>query len=181
MSRIGMTPITVPSGTKVEIRDDSIVVEGPKGKLEQKPVPGIAFEQEGDTITVLRQGDSGPERSLHGLARSLLANAIEGVSQGFSKQLQVVGVGYRGEVQGRQLSLSLGFSHPVVFPIPEGIEIEMDKSNKITVSGYDKQRVGQVSAEIRSLRPPDPYKGKGVRYVGEQPKLKVGKAGAAGA
>ena len=176
MSRVGKAPIPIPSGVKVELKDGALHVEGPKGKLRQTVIDGVDLEIEDGSITVTRRGDSGPDRARHGLMRALFANAVTGASQGFEKKLQIVGVGYRGEVQGKQLNLALGYSHPVVFEIPEGISIEIDKQNVITVSGADKQQVGQVAAEIRSLRRPDPYKGKGVRYVDEVLRLKVGKA-----
>ena len=136
------------------------------------------MEIEGGTITVKRTGDSGPERARHGLVRSLLANAVTGVTAGFSKELEIVGVGYRGEVKGKEAHFALGYSHPVIFPIPEGISIEIDKQNKIKVEGANRQVVGQVAAEIRRLRPPDPYKAKGIRYSGEHIRRKEGKAGA---
>lgn len=179
MSRIGLMPIEIPKGTKVELNDGTLSIEGPKGKLEQPTQAGIEVHVEGSTITLTRQGNSGPERALHGLARALLRNAVQGVTEGFKKQLEIVGVGYRAQVQGRVVNFALGYSHPVVFPIPDGIEVEIDKQNRITVTGYDKQQVGQVAAEIRRLRSPDAYKGKGIRYAGERLKLKVGKAGAA--
>jgi large subunit ribosomal protein L6 len=178
MSRIGRKVLQVPKGTKVEVGAGAVTVEGPKGKLQQPLLDGIEVVVDGQTVQVRRSGDAGPERSRHGLVRALLANAVRGVSEGFQKELQVVGVGYRGEVKGRELHLSLGFSHPVIFAIPQGIDVEIDKQNKITVRGADRQRVGQVAAEIRSLRPPDAYKGKGIRYAGETMRLKEGKSGA---
>lgn len=178
MSRIGKQPIEVPKGVKIEIQDDVLVAQGPKGKMEQKLVPNCPVSLEDGVLTVSRQGDSGSARAMHGLARALINNAVVGVSEGFKKELEVVGVGYRGEVQGREVHLALGYSHPVVFPIPENIEIEIDRNNKITITGVDRQKVGQVAAEIRSLRPPDPYKAKGIRYSNEQIRRKVGKAGA---
>jgi large subunit ribosomal protein L6 len=178
MSRIGRMPLKVPKGAKVEVAGSAITIEGPKGKLTHPLQAGIEVKVDGQTITVGRQGEEGPDRSRHGLVRALLANALRGVSEGFQKELQVVGVGYRGEVKNRELHLSLGFSHPVVFPVPKGVDVEIDKQNKITVKGADRQQVGQVAAEIRGLRPPDAYKGKGIRYMGEQLKLKEGKSGA---
>lgn len=178
MSRIGRMVLQVPKGTKVQVAGSAVTVEGPKGTVRQPLLEGIEVEVDGQTVQVRRSGDAGAERSRHGLVRALLANAVRGVSEGFQKELQVVGVGYRGEVKGRELNLSLGFSHPVVFPIPQGIDVEIDKQNKITVRGADRQQVGQVAAEIRSLRPPDAYKGKGIRYVGETLRLKEGKSGA---
>ncbi|REJ84366.1 MAG: 50S ribosomal protein L6 [Acidobacteria bacterium] len=176
MSRIGKMPIELSGGAKVDIRDHEVLVEGPKGKLTHKRLPGIEIKLDGDTVTLESEGTTGPERALYGLQRALLANAVTGVVQGFTKELEIVGVGYRGEVQGKNLSLSLGFSHPVVYPIPEGITVEIDKNNKVTVGGIDKQRVGQVAAELRALRPPDPYKGKGIRYAGERLRIKEGKS-----
>lgn len=178
MSRIGRKPIPIPSAAKVKIEDDVFVAEGPKGKVSQPIFKGFDVAVEDGTITVRRPGDSGPERSLHGLLRSLVANAVEGAANGFTRQLEIVGVGYRAEVKGREVHFALGYSHPVIFSIPEGIEIEVDKSNRIRVTGADRQMVGQVSAEIRSLRRPDPYKGKGIKYSGEILRRKVGKAGA---
>ncbi len=176
MSRIGKSPIPLPAGAKVSVKDGVVEVAGPKGSLREQTLPGMEIKIDGEVVTVERKDESGPTRARHGLMRSLIANAVTGVTEGFKKELQVVGVGYRGEVQGRDLQLSLGFSHPVVFPMPKGIDIEIDKQNKITVSGADKQAVGQVAAELRSLRKPDPYKGKGIRYVGERVRMKEGKA-----
>jgi large subunit ribosomal protein L6 len=176
MSRVGRSPIQIPSGVKVELKNGALHVEGPKGKLSQTVLEGVDLEIADGSITVKRRGDSGPERAKHGLMRALFANAVAGTSQGFEKKLQIVGVGYRGEVQGQKVNLSLGYSHPVVFDVPEGIKVEIDKQNVITVSGADKQQVGQVAAELRSLRRPDAYKGKGIRYADEVLRLKVGKA-----
>ena len=177
MSRIGRMPIPVPQGTKVQVQDGLFVAEGPKGRVEQTLFPGYPVEVEDDTIQISRPGDTGPERSKHGLLRALLANAVQGASAGFTKQLDIVGVGYRAEVKGDHVQFALGYSHPVIFPIPEGIKIEIDKSNRVTVSGADRQKVGQVAAEIRGLRSPDPYKGKGIKYTNEVLRRKVGKAG----
>lgn len=178
MSRIGKQPITVPKGTKVEIRDGVFVAQGSKGRVEQTLLPECPVKIDDGVIEVECIGDSGPVRSKHGLMRALLNNAVTGVSEGFQKQLEIVGVGYRAEVKGKEVHFALGYSHPIVFPIPEQIEIEIDRNNKITVSGADRQQVGQVSAEIRRLRPPDPYKAKGIRYSDEVIRRKVGKAGA---
>lgn len=178
MSRIGKMPIPVPSGTKVEIKDGVFFAEGPKGKLRQQLIEGVSVEIDDGVISVKRSGDTGPERSRHGLVRALLANAVQGVTEGFKKELEIIGVGYRAEVKGKEVHFALGYSHSVLFPIPEGVSVEIDKQNRITVSGPDRQQVGQVAAEIRSLRKPDPYKGKGIRYAGELVRLKVGKAGA---
>ena len=178
MSRIGKQPIPVPKGTKVEIKDRLFVAAGPKGRVEQKLLPECPVTFEDGVVQVSRVNDSGPVRAKHGLMRALLANAVTGAAVGFTKNLEVVGVGYRGDVKGREVHFALGFSHPVIYPIPEEIEIEIDKNNRITIQGADRQRVGQVAAEIRSLRPPDPYKAKGIRYSDEQIRRKVGKAGA---
>lgn len=179
MSRIGKQPIELPKGAKASVAKGVFTVEGPKGKVSQEVFDGYEVRVEDGTIVVERPGDSKPERSLHGLLRSLLANAVHGVSEGWSKELEIVGVGYRAESKGRDVHFSLGFSHPVVFPAPEGIDIEVDsKANRIKVTGANRQKVGQVAAEIRGLRRPDPYKAKGIKYVGEHIRRKVGKAGA---
>jgi large subunit ribosomal protein L6 len=178
MSRIGRMPIPVPSGTQVEVQEGTFVAQGPKGRVEQTLFPGFPVEVKDGEVNVSRPGDTGPERSRHGLLRALLANAVQGVSGGFTKQLDIVGVGYRAEVKGNQVQFALGYSHPVMYNIPEGIKIEIDtKANRVTVTGADRQKVGQVAAEIRGLRKPDPYKGKGIKYTGEVLRRKVGKAG----
>ena len=177
MSRIGRQPIPIPKGTRVTIEDGSFLAEGPKGQVRQALLPGFPVEIADDIVTVSRRGDSGDARAKHGLLRALLANAVTGVSEGFTRGLEISGVGYRAEVRGREVHFALGYSHPVVFPIPEGIEVAVDKSNRIMVSGADRQQVGQVAAEIRGLRRPDAYKGKGIRYSNEKLRLKVGKAG----
>jgi len=178
MSRIGRMPIAVPSGTKVEIQDGQLVAEGPKGKVAQPLFDNFPVKVDGNVITIERPGDTGPERAKHGLLRALLANAVQGVSAGFTKQLDIVGVGYRAEVKGPQVQFALGYSHPVMYDIPEGITIAIDaKANRVTVTGADRQKVGQVAAEIRRLRKPDPYKGKGIKYTNEILRRKVGKAG----
>lgn len=178
MSRIGRMPIPIPQGTKVEVLEGTFVAEGPRGRVEQSLFTGFPVEVKDGVVHVTRPGDSGPERSRHGLLRALLANAVQGVSGGFTKQLDIVGVGYRAEVKGAQVQFALGYSHPVLYDVPEGIKIEIDaKANRVTVSGADRQKVGQVAAEIRGLRRPDPYKGKGIKYTGEILRRKVGKAG----
>ena len=178
MSRIGRLPIAVESGIKLDITPKSVAVEGPKGKLSV-PVPaGISVALEDGTAQVSRRDDSKSQRALHGLTRALLANAVHGVSKGFSKNLEIHGVGYRAEVKGKFVNFSLGFTHPVEFPIPEGIQVAVDKNTLITVSGHDRQQVGQVAAEMRALRPPDVYKLKGVRYADERLRKKAGKTGA---
>jgi large subunit ribosomal protein L6 len=177
MSRVGRMPIPVPQGTKVQIQDGLFVAEGPKGRVEQTLFEGYPVEMKDGAVEVQRTGDGGMERSRHGLLRALLANAVQGVSAGFTKQLEIIGVGYRAEVKGSQVQFALGYSHPVLYDIPEGIKIEIDKANRVTVTGADRQKVGQVAAEIRGLRKPDPYKGKGIKYLGEVLRRKVGKAG----
>ena len=177
MSRIGKMPIQVPSGTNVEIKDGVFTAQGPKGKVAQPLFEGYPVAVDGNVVTIDRPGDTGPERSKHGLLRALLANAVQGVSAGFVKQLDIVGVGYRAEVKGPQVQFALGYSHPVLYDIPEGIKIEIDKANRVTISGADRQVVGQVAAEIRSLRRPDPYKGKGIKYTNEVLRRKAGKSG----
>ncbi|MEA2195890.1 MAG: large subunit ribosomal protein [Solirubrobacteraceae bacterium] len=178
MSRVGRMPIPVPQGTRVELRDGLFVAEGPKGRVEQTLFEGYPVEVKDGVIEVQRTGEGGTERSRHGLLRALLANAVQGVSAGFTKQLDIVGVGYRAEVKGPQVQFALGYSHPVLYDIPEGIKVEIDtKANRVTVTGADRQKVGQVAAEIRGLRKPDPYKGKGIKYTGEVLRRKVGKAG----
>ena len=177
MSRIGRKPIAVPSGVKVQIQPSRLDVQGPKGKMTI-PVPaGITFEQKGSELHALRQTDE--QRALHGLARALAANAVHGVTEGFRKDLDIFGVGYRAELKGKTVAFSLGYSHPIEFPVPEGIQITVEKQTHLTVLGADRAKVGQVAADIRALRPPDPYKQKGVRLTGERLKKKAGKAGAA--
>jgi large subunit ribosomal protein L6 len=178
MSRVGKQPIPVLKGAKVSIDGDVFTAEGPKGKVSEKLFPECPVEIEGGEIKISRTSDLGAVRAKHGLIRALLANAVNGVVNGFTKQLEIVGVGYRAEVQGKEAHFQLGYSHPVIFPIPDGISMEIDKNGKISVSGADRQQVGQIAAEIRSLRPPDPYKAKGIRYSGEHIRRKVGKAGA---
>jgi large subunit ribosomal protein L6 len=179
MSRIGRLPIPVPKGVSLTVSRESVQVKGPKGSIAS-PIPGgITCEIEGDRAIIKRRSDLKRDRALHGLTRALLANAVKGVSEGFSKELEIQGIGYKALVQGKNLELSLGFSHQVVFPVPEGVSIAVDpKQTRITVSGIDRQRVGQVASEIRGLKPPEPYKGKGIRYAGEQVRRKVGKTGA---
>ena len=177
MSRIGRKPILLPPGVKVQISDRAVDVQGPKGKLNVPLPPGIRVEQKDGALLAIRQSEE--QRALHGLARALVANAVHGVTQGFRKELDIVGVGYRAEVKGKAVNFSLGYSQPIEFPIPEGIHITVEKQTHLVVSGVDKAQVGQVAAQIRSLRPPDPYKQKGIRLTGERLKKKAGKAGAA--
>ena len=180
MSRIGKNPIPLPSGIKVDIKDGVFVAEGPKGKVSERLIESLDVEVADGEVRVSRRSDGREDRAQHGLMRALLANAVIGASTGFTRELEINGVGYRAEVKGKEVHLALGYSHPVVYAIPEGIEIEVDKNNKISVRGANKQKVGQVAAEIRALRKPEPYKGKGIKYVEEIIRRKVGKAGAAG-
>ena len=176
MSRIGRLPITIPSGVDVTIDGAHVTVKGPKGQLERTIAAPITVALEDGQVTVARPDDERESRSLHGLSRTLINNMILGVTEGFSKQLEVVGTGYRVLAKGQDLEFSLGYSHPVPVKCPEGISFGVE-GNKVTVSGIDKQKVGEVAANIRKLRRPDPYKGKGVRYAGEQIRRKAGKAG----
>ena len=178
MSRIGKLPIPIPAGVKVTPADAHVRVEGPKGKLSQALPRGIRCKLDGENLVVLRRDDSKEQRAFHGLARSLLANAVKGTHTGFTKHLRIEGIGYRAKLQGRELDMSLGYSHQVLYAVPEGVTVVVEGQNKISVSGSDRQQVGQVAAEIRALRPPEPYKGKGIRYAGEYVKRKVGKTGA---
>jgi len=177
MSRIGRKPIAIPPGVTVQTEASVMIVKGPKGTLRVSLPRGIRFEKQDGNLLARRENDE--QAALHGLARSLVANAVRGVTQGFAKHLDVVGIGYRAEVKGKTAVFTLGYSHPIEFPIPEGISVSVDKQTHVVVSGPDKQQVGEVAAEIRGLRPPDPYKNKGVRYTGERLKKKVGKAAAA--
>jgi large subunit ribosomal protein L6 len=178
MSRIGKKPIAIPKGVKVDVVDGAVDIQGPKGKLRQKLPAGIGFEVQGEQLQARTLREDPELGKFHGLARSLVANAVRGVTEGFRKDLDIVGVGYRAEVKGKQVHFALGYSHPVVFDIPTGIDIAIDKQTHVTVTGIDRQLVGQVAANIRSLRKPDPYKQKGVRYTGEVLKKKAGKTGA---
>ena len=177
MSRIGKLPIPIDAKVKVAIKDSEVSVQGPKGNMQHSLPAGITAELEGQLLTLQRRDDSKAQKALHGLARSLLANAVHGVNAGFTKQLEIHGVGYAAVVQGNKVNFKLGYSHPVVYDIPEGVSIKVER-NLVTVSGHDRQQVGQVSAEIRDLRRPDVYKQKGIRYRGEQLRKKAGKAGA---
>jgi large subunit ribosomal protein L6 len=178
MSRIGKKPIAIPKGVSVKVAPDAVEVQGPKGKLRQRLPPGIVFAQEDGSLVAKLQREDAELGKFHGLARSLVANAVAGVTEGFKKELDIVGIGYRAEVKGKQVHFALGYSHPIVFEIPNGIDIAIEKQTHITVTGADRQMVGQVAANIRRLRKPDPYKQKGVRYTGEVLKKKVGKTGA---
>ena len=180
MSRVGRKTIAVPAGVKVSVSEATLEVQGPKGKLTTPVPPGIKFALSGQELSCQRANDERQQRALHGLARALAQNAIKGVTEGFSRDLDIVGVGYRAAVEGSKVVLALGYSHPVEYAIPEGIKVAIEKQTRVTVSGIDRQKVGQVAAEIRRLRRPDPYKQKGIRYVGEVLKKKAGKAGATG-
>jgi large subunit ribosomal protein L6 len=178
MSRIGKKPISIPKGVKVDVKPGAVEIQGPKGKLLQPLPPGIGFEVSGENLQAKTLKDDPQLGKFHGLARSLVANAVRGVTEGFRKDLDIVGVGYRAELKGKQVVFALGYSHPIVFDIPAGIDIAIDKQTHITVTGIDRQQVGQVAANIRRMRKPDPYKQKGVRYTGEVLKKKAGKTGA---
>jgi large subunit ribosomal protein L6 len=177
MSRVGRAPITVPSNVTVTLDGSTVNVKGPQGTLERRLPEGITIAQEGDTLTVSRPNDEREHRALHGLSRSLVANMVSGVTDGFTKELEIVGVGYRATARGSNaIELALGFSHPVVVDAPEGISFEVPAPTRIIVKGIDKEKVGQVAADIRKLRKPEPYKGKGVRYANERVLRKAGKA-----
>jgi large subunit ribosomal protein L6 len=177
MSRIGRLPITIPSGVEVSIDGQDVTVKGPKGTLKHTVATPIEITREDGVLSVTRPNDERQSRALHGLSRTLVANMVEGVTQGYSKTLEIVGVGYRVAPRGSDLEFSLGFSHPVIVPAPEGISFAVESPTRFSVAGIDKQQVGEVAANIRKLRKPDPYKGKGVRYAGEVIRRKVGKAG----
>ena len=178
MSRIGKMPVTLPSGVDVKVESGLVTVKGPKGELQQAINKDMIIKIDDGVLTVDRPSESKEHKSMHGLSRKLIANMVEGVTEGFKKDLEIVGIGYRGVKEGNKLVLNLGFSHQVEVEDPQDIETSMEGTNKITVSGIDKQLVGQHAANIRKIRPPEPYKGKGVRYAGEYIKLKEGKSGA---
>jgi large subunit ribosomal protein L6 len=175
MSRIGRQPITVPAGVSVAIEPELVTVNGPKGELSERVNRDMTVTQDGDTITVTRPTDRGPHRALHGLTRTLIANMVTGVTDGYEKRLEIQGVGYRAALRGRDLELALGYSHPVEIKAPDGIEFEVPQPTRITVRGASKQQVGEIAAIIRKQRKPEPYKGKGIRYEGEFVARKVGK------
>ncbi len=176
MSRVGKKPILLPAGIKAQVTGETITIEGPKGKLTQAIHPRLKLEVSENKIIVKRASDFRDDRALHGLLRNLIANMVTGVTAGFMKELEIVGVGYRAEMQGKALKMQLQFTHPIIYPAPAGITIEVPQPTRITVRGPDKQIVGQTAAEIRAFLPPDSYKGKGVRYVGEYVRRKAGKA-----
>jgi large subunit ribosomal protein L6 len=181
MSRIGRQPVSIPQGVKVSIDGAVVRAEGPKGKLMQ-PVPaGLSAKLENNQLVVSRSGDDRKMRALHGLARALVANMVTGVKDGFERKLEIVGIGYRAQLQGRAIQLALGYSHPVIFALPEGVTAEIDRQVSITLRGADKAVLGQTAAKLRALRKPDPYKGKGIRYANEVVRRKVGKKAGAGA
>jgi len=177
MSRIGKRPVELPGNVKVTVDGRKVTVEGPKGKLSRELVPQVSVTVEGSVLTVNRADESREARSRHGLSRTLVANMVEGVSNGFTKSLEMVGVGYRATLEGKALNLAVGYSHPVKITPPEGVEIAVEGVNKIHVKGADKQLVGDTAAEIRAVRPPEPYKGKGIKYAGEVVRRKAGKSG----
>lgn len=179
MSRVGRKPIAVPPDVKVSLSDGVVAVEGPKGRLTQDIHDDIKMEIKESQLTLTRPSDSRRHRAMHGLYRALIANMIVGVNKGFEKSLEIEGVGYRAEKVGKAISFSLGYSHPIALVLPEGIEVKLEGANRLTVSGIDKQLVGQVAANIRSLRPPEPYKGKGIRYADEHVRRKAGKTAGA--
>jgi large subunit ribosomal protein L6 len=181
VSRIGKLPITIPSGVKVAVEPKEVCLEGPKGKLKTTVPVGVRVKVEGNVVHVEREGDERKVRALHGLTRKLIANMAQGVSQGFSRVLEINGVGYRAEVKGQEIQITLGFSHPVVFPLPAGVTATVERQVIITLSSADRQLLGETAAKVRGLRPPEPYKGKGVKYREEVIRRKAGKAvGSAG-
>jgi large subunit ribosomal protein L6 len=182
MSRIGKLPVRIPEKVKVEVTDGVVRVQGPKGQLEHPLPPGIRVEVSDATLRVLRESDARETRGLHGLTQRLIANMVEGVHAGFTRTLEIVGVGYRAESRGQAIHLSLGYSHPILFQLPPGVQARVDKQTVVTLESIDKQLLGETAATIRRLRPPEPYKGKGIKYAGEVLRRKAGKAaGAAGA
>ncbi|MBI4161147.1 MAG: 50S ribosomal protein L6 [Acidobacteria bacterium] len=181
MSRIGKQPIPLPAGVKAVIAGDRVQVESPKGRMVTRMPDGIRCEQTENSLRLHRRDDSRPLRALHGTVRAHIANAVRGVTVGFRKELDIIGIGYRAQVQGRTVVFQIGHSHPIKFPIPEGLEVKVDKQTHLVLTGCDRQRVGQVAAEMRALRPPEPYKGKGIRYSNEFVRKKAGKAAKAGA
>ena len=181
MSRIGKQPIVVPQGVKVQIDDHTVRAEGPKGRLSQ-PVPGgLTVKLEDNRLVITREGDDRTVRAIHGLTRALVANMVHGVKDGFERKLEIVGIGYRAQLQGRNIQLALGYSHPIIFPLPETITADIERQVSITLRGPDKALLGETAAKLRSLRKPDPYKGKGIKYSDEVIRRKVGKKAGAGA
>ena len=181
MSRIGKRPIPLPAGVTIAIEAERVTVNGPKGELTERIPRDIQVAHEGEEVVVKRPTDRGEHRALHGLTRTLVANMVQGVTAGFEKRLEIQGVGYRAQLRGRDLELALGYSHPIIFPLPEGVTVEIDRQVSITLRGADKAVLGQTAAKLRALREPDPYKGKGIRYSDEVVRRKVGKKAGAGA
>lgn len=179
MSRKGKLPISIPKGVEVKISDAEVSVKGPKGTLHQKIVPGVHVKVEGDHISVTIDEQHPDAGNLHGLYRTLVQNMVQGTTAGFETKLEMIGVGYRAVVQGHEIDLQLGFSHPTKLHIPDGIQVKVEKNTMISITGMDKQKIGQFAATVRSMRPPEPYQGKGIRYVGEYVRKKAGKAAAA--
>ncbi|MBI5182376.1 MAG: 50S ribosomal protein L6 [Nitrospirae bacterium] len=177
MSRIGKKPVSIPSGVDVKVEKNNVFIKGPKGELNKEFHPRIGIKVEGGNILVSRASDDKLDRALHGLSRSIIANMVTGVTKGYEKSLEISGVGYRAQMQGRSIALSLGFSHPINFELPKGIEAVVDKQTNITIKGIDKYLVGQIAANIRGLKRPEPYKGKGIKYAGEHIRRKEGKTG----
>jgi large subunit ribosomal protein L6 len=177
MSRIGKRPIAIPNKVNIEIKGNHIAVKGPKGSLERVLPNLVVVQQEGNTLQVVRANESRTARQLHGLSRTLVSNMVEGVANGFEKRLQIIGVGYRAQAQGKQLTLNVGYSKPVEMTMPEGINVAVEKNTDVIISGIDKALVGDIAAKIRAVRPPEPYKGKGIRYLGEAVRRKQGKTG----
>jgi large subunit ribosomal protein L6 len=180
MSRIGKRPISIPAKVQVAIDGTKVVVKGPKGELSRNLPVNVILSQEGETLLVTRRDETRTSRQLHGLSRTLVANMVEGVSQGFQRRLEIQGVGYRAQLQGRNLLLNMGYSHQVQIEPPDGIQFAVEGTTNVTVSGYDKEIVGNIAAKIRAVRPPEPYKGKGIRYAGEVVRRKAGKTGKSG-
>ncbi len=180
MSRIGRKPIVIPEGVAVDISNRQVAVSGPKGQLDLTLLPRIEATISADHIAVTRRGNDPEARAFHGLIRQLIANAVTGVCQGFTKRLEMHGIGYRAQTDGQKLTLNVGFTHPVIVEAPSGVTFAVEKNTLITVSGYDKQQVGQAAADVRAIKKPEPYKGKGIRYVGEHVRRKAGKAAKAG-
>lgn len=176
MSRLGIKPIPLPKEVKFSLSDGKVLVEGPKGKLDLKLPPRIRVETKDAAVFVKRETNIKTDKALHGLVRALIANMVKGVTEGYTKELEIIGVGFKAQVQGNNLNLQLGFSHPVNVKVPEGIKIETPKQTQIVIRGIDKEKVGKIASEIRAIYPPEPYKGKGIRYAGEYVKKKVGKA-----
>jgi large subunit ribosomal protein L6 len=178
MSRIGRLPVTIPTGTKVHVGDGKVRVEGPKGKLERVMLPGVVVTVDGAQLVVTRSGDSTPERAQHGLSRKLIANMVEGASKGFSRTLEITGVGYRADLRGSAIFFALGYSHPILFQLPKGVTAKVERQVVITLEAADREQLGEVAAQIRELRPPEPYKGKGIKYAEERIRRKAGKTAA---